>query len=70
LNFDEILNYPRNKQLKKMQEIIEVIENQEMPLASYSLIHRDAILTENQRTEIIIWAKKTKNVIEIDPNGK
>jgi hypothetical protein len=64
LNFDEFLNYTDKRQIKKMKEIAEVIENQEMPLTSYTLIHRDAVLSENQRTEIIAWANNIRKQLE------
>ena len=67
LNFDAFLTYPLEKQLKKVEEIVEVMENKEMPLTSYTLIHQDADLTDDQRLEIIAWAKKIKTEIETIP---
>ena len=69
MNFNKFLSYPPKKQIKKLKEIVEVTENQEMPLDSYTLIHRDAVLSESQRKEIITWAKKIKIEIEASPPG-
>lgn len=41
----------------KFEEIIEMVESGEMPLASYTWIHRDAILSENQKQALIGWAR-------------
>lgn len=68
LNFDEFLSYLPKRQIKKLKEIIEVTEKKEMPLTSYTLIHRDAVLSDSQRTEIIAWAKKIRTEIEASPS--
>lgn len=57
LNFSEFANYPAKKANHKMEEVIELIENKEMPLQSYTLLHKDARLTEEQRKAIMDWAK-------------
>jgi len=69
LNFDEFLSYPPKKQLKKLKEVIELTEKKKMPLSSYTLIHRDAVLSDSQRADIIVWAKKVRAEIEASPSG-
>lgn len=66
-NFDEFLNYPPKRQLKKIKEVVEVIEKDEMPLDSYTLIHRDAILSESQKKEIVQWANSIKTELMKQP---
>lgn len=39
------------------------IKSNDMPLSSYSLIHRDAILSNNQKQEVINWIQKTRDSI-------
>lgn len=56
LNFDEFNTYSAEKKKKKLAEIVETIENKEMPLSSYTLIHTNARLTLKQQKEIIDWA--------------
>lgn len=57
LNFDEFTNRPLRYQYHKMEETIEMVEEGEMPLKSYTWTHRDARLTSTERHAIIHWAK-------------
>ncbi len=58
LNFSEFNTYKTKRKIKKLKEIAEQLEENEMPLFSYTLIHRDAVLSEAQKGEIIAWAKE------------
>ena len=53
LNFNEFGKYSNLKQENKLEAIIKQIKSDEMPLGSYTLIHRNAILTRTQKEEII-----------------
>jgi hypothetical protein len=44
------------RQDHKLEEIEEQIETDEMPLKSYTLIHRDAKLSEGQKKMLLDWA--------------
>lgn len=55
LNFDEFASYPLAKQYHKIEEVQEVIEKNEMPLSSYTLIHKDAKLTDAQKKIMYDW---------------
>ncbi len=44
----------------KFEELIEMIEEKEMPLPSYTWTHKEAKLTDNQRESIITWAKQVR----------
>jgi hypothetical protein len=57
LNFDEFYSYPLDKKRKKLSQIKETIEKDEMPLASYTLIHTDAKLSTDQKTQVLDWVK-------------
>lgn len=48
---------------KKMQEVGETVEKHEMPLSSYTWIHKDARLNDAQRKLIIDWAKEAEQKI-------
>ncbi|WPO78181.1 heme-binding domain-containing protein [Flavobacterium sp. KACC 22761] len=63
LNFDEFNSYSPEKKKKKLVETIDEIEKNGMPLRSYTFIHKDAVLTQEQQKEIIDWAKKLKDSI-------
>jgi Haem-binding domain len=60
INFDEFATYKPRRQYKKMKEIIEQLQTNEMPLFSYTLLHGDAKLSTIETTKIINWA--TKNI--------
>ncbi len=55
LNFNEWGNYSSRKQRNKLDRIVKQIKSDEMPLASYTLIHKNAILTPTQKEEVINW---------------
>jgi hypothetical protein len=59
LNFDEFGNYSSRKQKNKLDRMIKEIKSDEMPLSSYTLIHKNAILTSTQKTEVLNWINKT-----------
>ena len=56
LNFDEFSSYSHRKQAKKMEETAELVEKGAMPLDSYTWIHNDAKLTQEERSALIAWA--------------
>ena len=55
LNFNEFGNYSTRKQRSKLMAISKQLQSNEMPLSSYTLIHRNAILSTTQKEEIINW---------------
>ena len=55
LNFSEFGKYSKRKQGSKLKAIAKQIKSNEMPLASYTLIHRNAILSNNQKAAVINW---------------
>ncbi len=56
VNFDEFANYSVRRQYKKLEEINEQVKEDEMPLGSYTLIHKDAVLSKDQKLAIANWA--------------
>lgn len=57
LNFSNFTARRVAVQNHKFEEIIEMVKEGEMPLASYTWIHRDAILSEMQKQTLINWAQ-------------
>ena len=55
LNFSEFSSYPVWRQYKKFKEIGKEIKEDEMPLSSYTLIHRDAVLDGEQKLLLQNW---------------
>ena len=56
LNFSEFGGYKLLKQAKKLHETAEESEEGEMPLSSYTFIHRDAVLNETEKKAVVEWA--------------
>lgn len=67
-NFSEFATYPAKKADHKMEELIEMVKENEMPLQSYTFIHADARLTPAQRVAMTEWASQVRK--EIQPNIK
>lgn len=60
LNFSEFGTYPEKKAKHKFEEIEELVNEGEMPLSSYTIIHGDAKLSAEQTTAIASWAGALK----------
>lgn len=58
LNFNEFGSYSERRQKSKFKSILSQVKEDEMPLASYTWIHRDAKLSENDKKAIEIWINK------------
>jgi hypothetical protein len=56
LNFSEFTHRKIAYQNHKFEEIMEVLKEKEMPLASYTWTHKDAILSDEQREVLTAWA--------------
>ena len=57
LNFSKWNDYSANKKDHKLEEVIELVENKEMPLESYTWAHKDAVLTDAQIDQVVQWAE-------------
>lgn len=64
LNFSDLTTRRIAVQNHKLEEVIEMVREGEMPLASYTWVHRDAILTQEQKDLLIHWAEATMNTIK------
>lgn len=64
LNFNEFASYPARKQYHKMEELEEQVKEGEMPLNSYTWIHKEARLNESQKHLLIIWAESVIDSLE------
>lgn len=66
LNFSNWGTYKAKRQKHKLDECIELIEDNEMPLSSYTIMHSDANLSETQKELLISWFKTEMEEIEIN----
>ena len=57
LNFSEFASYKPKRKAHKMEEVVEQIEAGEMPLSSYTIIHKEAVLNSEEKRLLIDWAK-------------
>jgi hypothetical protein len=64
LNFDEFATYPLRRQYGKFDQTIKVIKKDEMPLPSYLIIHRDAVLSPEQKEKVIAWSKNCMDAMK------
>ncbi len=60
LNFNEWDTYSNRRKNSKLKSIISQVKDDEMPLASYTLIHKDAKLSKSEKTLIIDYMKNLK----------
>ncbi len=64
VNFDEFATYSLRRQYRKFEEIIKEVKEDEMPLNSYTWLHKDAILNADQKQKIITWAEANRKLME------
>jgi hypothetical protein len=61
LNFSQFGDLSNRKKQSKLQGIINQVKDGEMPILSYKIIHRNAVLTPEQKTILINWAASAKD---------
>ena len=61
LNFSEFGAYSVRRQYHKLHEIIEQVQENEMPLSSYTLIHTKAKLNDADKNNVVRWATSLKD---------
>lgn len=59
LNFSEFATYTAKRQRKKFNEIMDEVKEGKMPLPSYTWIHKDAILTAEQKAALYKWCEES-----------
>lgn len=66
LNFSNFTQLPIAVQNHKFEEVIEVIDENEMPLESYTYLglHPEARLTEDQKTALKNWAREQMDLLK------
>ena len=64
INFSEFASYRIGRQYKKFEEINKQIEEGEMPLESYTLIHTETKLSAEQKAIIKNWVNSSRDSIK------
>lgn len=68
LNFSTFATYEPKRQAHKLYEVVEMIENDEMPLQSYVLGHSEAKLSAEEKQMLIDYFKKIEQDTRIEHN--
>ena len=50
-----------------MEELIEMVEEKEMPLPSYTWTHTEAKLSDAQIQDVLTWAKQVRAIYALAP---
>ena len=64
LNFSEFKTYDKEKADHKLEEIYEEIAEGNMPITSYTIIHRDAKVTPEELEKIAGWLRSLNIAIK------
>jgi hypothetical protein len=70
LNFSEWSGYDDKKKDHKLEEVVETVKSGEMPLREYTWTHREARLTNAQRTAVVEWAERTRALYALGDRPK
>ena len=60
LNFSRFAAYPPRRAGRKLDGVAELVDKQEMPMASYTWLHPEARLTPEQRALIVAWSQAAR----------
>ena len=64
LNFSMFNTYQARKKKKKLEEICDQVKSGEMPLPSYTWVHRSAVLSDSEKTAICNWTESASAAIQ------
>lgn len=60
LNFSVWHTYTMKRQVHKLEECVELLENGEMPLKSFTYLHPEARLSDDERSKLIGWFRQLR----------
>ena len=69
LNFSEFGSYSVRKQISKLKLMVTQIEKNEMPIASYTFIHREARLSKGSKKAIVDYLSELQNSLQNEQTG-
>jgi Haem-binding domain len=64
MNLDEYTSRSLRFQYNKMKDVIEQVKEGDMPLNSYTWIHKDAILSQAEKNALINWANSVMDTLK------
>lgn len=63
LNFSQFATYTGKKKAHKLEEVSEMVQKNEMPLQSYTWMHKSARLNEDEKQALISWSNALRQQI-------
>ncbi|WNH13163.1 heme-binding domain-containing protein [Thalassobellus suaedae] len=67
LNFSNWIGNSVKRKDDKFEELIEMVDDKEMPLPSYTWTHKEAKLTDAQIASVVNWAKQVRMKYSLMP---
>jgi hypothetical protein len=64
LNLSDFASYRLRKQYHKMEEVEEMVDENHMPLSSYTFIHTDAKLSKEEKDKLVAWSRAIRDTME------
>ena len=64
LNFNEFKTFSPRRQYIKLEETIDLVKKDEMPLGSYTIIHTDAKLSDTEKESLVNWAQAIRDTMK------
>jgi len=61
LNLDEFIKRSLRFQYNKMKDVVDLVKKEEMPLNSYTWIHKDAKLSTTEKNILVNWANAIRD---------
>lgn len=65
LNFSEFASYRPRRQFHKLEEVVEMVKENSMPLSSYTIMHNDAVLNDGQKALLYSWVSATHDSMKL-----
>lgn len=63
LNFSEFGSYSTRRKISKLKGIADQIKDNDMPLSSYEMMHKNARLSHSEKTLVMNWMQKAADII-------
>ena len=64
LNFDNFKEYTLRRQISKLHAIENSLEDGTMPIASYTLMHKNAVLSKSEKKLVMAWVAASRDSLE------
>ena len=66
LNFSDFGSYTSRRQVSKLKGIVNEVKDDEMPIAAYKLMHKNAKLSKAEKKLLMDWANKTADSLSAE----